>query len=460
MSMGALAGRRVAVVGLGAVSGVAAVKTLSRHGAIVVVNDARTESELGASLRALRDDPSVRVAEYIFGGHPSELAQRVDLVVLSPGVPYDLPLLAAARERDVPTIGELELAYGLSRSSWIAVTGTKGKSTTTTLIGQMLNAGRGGRRVCVAGNIGVALSLAVEDLTERDIVVAEVSSFQLESIVHFRPRVAVVLNVSPDHLDRHATMAQYIAAKQRILENQTEDDVVVLNQDDPVAREFATTARAHVWGFSLARDVAEGAFLRGGRLVWAHAGRETVVTTATDIGVPGRHNVANALASIAVCGPMGVSPEAMAGVLREFRGLPHAYESVLRVRDVHYINDSKATNVAATRAALDVTPRPVLLIMGGVDKGNTYDELLAVVREKVSRLILLGPHTARLEAAFRDVVPLVRADSMEAAVRLAAAAAVPGATVLLSPGHASFDLFADWKDRGDAFRQAVRSLAR
>jgi len=455
---GDLRGKRVVVVGLGRVSGVSAVKTLGALGAQVVVNEARSASECGDALAELAEDPSVRDVEYVFGGHPASVLEGASLVVLSPGVPYDLPLLERARSMGIPTIGELELAYRLSRCDFVAITGTKGKTTTTTLLGAMLE-GSLPVRVRVAGNIGVPLALTARELERGDILVAEVSSFQLESIVSFRPRVAVVVNISPDHLDRHRTMEAYVSAKRRIVENQRSDDLLVVNGDDAVAREFSQWTRARVVEFSMKRPVAEGSYLEGDALIWQQDGVSERVARTSDIGVPGRHNVANALAAMTAALSLGASREAVVAALRAFRGVEHAYEPVGRVGGVLYINDSKATNLAAVKAALEATDAGrVVLIMGGVDKGNDYDEILPLVRERVRHLVLLGTDTRRLREAFTGVVPWTAAETMRDAVGMAASVAEPGDTVLLSPGHASFDLFANWKERGNAFKQAVREL--
>lgn len=451
-------GKRVAVIGLGRISGVAAVQTLCELGAHVVVNDQKPASEHAEALAELAKESRGDCVEYVFGGHPESVLEGVELIVLSPGVPYDLPLLERARSQGIPTIGELELAFRLSRADFVAVTGTKGKTTTTTLLGMMLERGFSGR-VCVAGNIGVPLSRKVRELKTGDLIVAEVSSFQLESIVTFRPRVALVVNISADHLDRHRTMEAYIAAKRRIVENQKPEDLLVVNADDPLVRSFVAFTRGRVREFSMSHVVAEGSYLDGEALVWRSGGVSEMVAATSDIGVPGRHNVANALAAMTVAFSLGVPQEAVVEALRTFRGIEHAYELVATKNDVLYINDSKATNLAAVKAALEATvSEKVVLIMGGVDKGNTYDEILSTVRERVRHLILLGTDTRRLRETFTDVVPLTAIGSMREAVRIAASVARPGDTVLLSPGHASFDLFANWKERGNAFKQAVHEL--
>jgi UDP-N-acetylmuramoylalanine--D-glutamate ligase len=457
-----LARQTALVVGLGPLSGVSAARALARAGARVIVNDARDPDSLTDQVKALRADEFAHAYDFVLGSHPVELAERVDLVVISPGVPYDAPLLTAARARGVTTIGELELAYRLGRSRVIAVTGTKGKSTTTTLIGAILEASLGQDHVAVGGNIGLPLTEITPGLAPDDWVVAEVSSFQLESIVDFRPDVAVVLNISPDHLDRHGSMMAYVAAKKRIVENQTANDLLVVNDDDPATAEFAEASKARVVRFSLQRPVALGAFLEGGSIVWAENGRRSAVCRADRLAVPGRHNLSNALAAAAVARAIGVGGAHVEAGLVGFRGLDHAYELVGEFGSVTYVDDSKATNLAAVKAAVETaaeSARSVVLIMGGVDKGNQYDALLATLRQSVARVILLGPNVDRLTAAVDGVVAHARAPDMDCAVRLAAASAESGDVVLMSPGHASFDLYTNWKERGHAFQRAVRDLA-
>lgn len=462
LSRGApLAGQTVVVVGLGPLSGLAAAKALARRGARVLVNDARAADALRSETDALQVDEFADAYEFVFGDHPPALADRADLFVISPGVPYDLPMLAAARGRDIPTIGELELAFSLGRARVVAVTGTKGKSTTTTLIGAMLDAQFGAEHVAVGGNIGVPLTEITPNLGSDDWLVAEVSSFQLESIVTFRPNVAVALNISPDHIDRHRSMEAYVAAKKRVVENQTSDDLLVVNDDDPVAASFAKDVAARIARFSLERPVSFGAFIEGGSIVFAERGRTSRVCPTDAIAAPGRHNVANALAAATVACCVGVDFRHVESSLRAFHGLPHAYERVAEVDGVTYVDDSKATNLAAVKAAIETatgSAGDVVLIMGGVDKGNRYEELAPTLRSSVARVILLGPNVARLTQAVDGVTSHAHAADMDEAVRMAAESAADGDVVLMSPGHASFDLYTNWKERGHAFQRAVRAL--
>jgi UDP-N-acetylmuramoylalanine--D-glutamate ligase len=458
---GEFAGQTVVVVGLGPLSGVAAARALAARGARVILNDARDAVALTEQVDVLKADAFSDAYEISFGSHPTALAHRANLMVVSPGVPYDLPMLRAARDAGAPTVGELEFAWRLGSARVVAVTGTKGKSTTTTLVGAMLKGAPEAGAVAVGGNIGLPLSEITPRLTRDDTLVAEVSSFQLESIVDFRPDIAVVLNISPDHLDRHGTMDAYVAAKIRVVENQTADDLLVINADDDATEAFARATSARVVAFSLQRPVPFGAFLEGSSIVWAEDGARTTVCRADRLGVPGRHNLANALAATAVARAMGVSPDRIEEALAGFRGLDHAYEIVGDVDGVTYVDDSKATNLAAVRAAIEAaaeTSESIVLIMGGVDKGNRYDDLLPTLRERVSRAVLLGPHVDRLVTALTGVVPFTRAADMDEAVAQAAHAAT-GGVVLMSPGHASFDLYTNWKERGHAFQRAVRNLS-
>ncbi|RKY02984.1 UDP-N-acetylmuramoyl-L-alanine--D-glutamate ligase [Candidatus Poribacteria bacterium] len=393
----------------------------------------------------------------VLGGHPIELLDGAELVIASPGVPPSNPILSEARRRGVPVWGEIELAYRLSKAPFIAVTGTKGKSTTATLIGRILEGGRFGR-VIVAGNIGNPLCEAVMDLEGGDLVVAEVSSFQLETIDEFKPLVAVLLNVYRDHLDRHPSMEDYIAAKARIFENQTEEEFAVVNADDPVVMGMASKARSRLVPFSLRERVDGGVYLEGGWITSEVKGKRRVLR-ADEVRLIGRHNLGNVLAAVAVGEIMGVPVEGIAEAVRGFEGIEHAMEFVAEVGGVRFINDTKATNVAATKAALEALPGGIVLIMGGVDKGNDYGPLKGLVREKVDHIILLGRDTRRIEEELGEVCPMSRASDMREAVFKAFEIARPGGYVLLSPANASFDLFSDYRERGERFREAVHALA-
>lgn len=447
-----LRGRRALVIGLGR-SGRAAIHALKRLGADVVGNDRKSREELGEIADRLEGE-GIRL---VLGSHPIELLDTVDLVVTSPGVPVDNPILVEARRRGIPVWGEVELAYRISRAPFIGITGTKGKSTTATLVGEILRRGRFGR-VVTAGNIGTALCQEVPDLGEDDIVVAEVSSFQLETIVRFKPLVAVMLNIYRDHMDRHRDMTEYISAKGRIFENQTEDDFAVVNVDDPIVTSISRAVRSRTIPFSIRGRAKGGVYLEEGWLVSEIDGGRERIVPAGKVRLMGKHNLSNVAAAVAVGLIMGVEVEEIAEAVSEFRGIEHALEIVARIDGVTYINDTKATDVAATKAALESLPGDVVLIMGGVDKGNDYGELRGLIEEKVRYLILLGVDVGKIEDAFKGLCPMHRARDMNEAVHLASSLAPPGGYVLLSPANASFDLFRDYRERGERFREAVNEI--
>lgn len=447
-----LRSRRVLVVGL-ARSGLAAVELLLRSGASVVAADLRSAEELGLDLR----DWSARGVELRLGKQGAELLGGVDLVVLSPGVPLDSALPRAARERGVTVIGELELAYGASRGRWLAVTGTNGKTTTTALLGELVRTT--GRPVAVAGNIGVALSGEVESVPQDGFIVAEVSSFQLDTTESFRPHVAVLLNVTEDHLDRYDSFDDYFRSKARVFENQSASDYAVLNFDDERVAALADGVSSTVIPVSATREVEDGVFLRGGTIVSRVGGHERKVLPAAELGIPGPHNLSNALAATAAAAVVGVVPEDAADVLGSFRPLEHRLEDVAVIGGVRYVNDSKATNVDAVGFALRSFDAPIILIAGGKEKGSDFAPLRELAAERAKRAILIGEAADDLERALAGAVPVDRASSLAEAVRAAHAAAEPGDVVLLSPACASFDMFDDFEDRGRTFKVEVGRLA-
>lgn len=443
--------KRVLVVGL-ARSGLAAVDLLLRSGASVVATDLRSADELG--IESLSSD--AREAELRLGEQGPELLEGIDLVVLSPGVPLDSAIPAAARATGTPMIGELELAYRHSRGDWLAVTGTNGKTTTTALLGEL--AKTTGREVAVAGNIGLALSGEVERMPENGLIVAEVSSFQLDTIDTFRPNVAVLLNITADHLDRYDSFEAYARSKARVFENQDAGDYAVLNYDDDRVAAMAGTLAATVIPFSARREVADGVFLRGGTIVSQVEGTEREIVDAGRLGIPGPHNLSNALAATAAAAAVGVAPEDAARVLVTFRSLPHRLEEVAVAGGVRYVNDSKATNVDSVTFALRSFDAPIVLIAGGKDKGTDFSPLRELVAERVKHVVLIGETTDKLERQLAGTATIERASSMDDAVRRAGEAASSGEVVLLSPACASFDMFDDFEDRGRSFKRAVDAL--
>jgi len=393
----------------------------------------------------------------VTGGHRAEDFSGADLIIISPGVPTGLDLVERARARGVPVWGEVELAYRLTEARFLGITGTNGKSTTTSLLGTMLEAA--GFPVVVAGNIGTALCEVVPTLGPSHWVVAELSSFQLETIVTFRPRVAALLNLAPDHLDRYATLEDYYAAKARIFLNQTPEDCAVLNADDPATLELARGLRAQPRLFSRLRTVGDGAFVRDGRLVVRREGRTEAVCGVDEMRIRGVHNLENGLAAAAAASAVGAAAADIAAALRRYPGLPHRLELVAEVGGVRYVNDSKGTNVGAVVKSLAGYDDGVILIAGGKDKGGDFAPLRPLVATRVKTLLLLGQARDAIRDQLADACPMEEAPTLEAAVARAAEIAAPGDTVLLSPACASFDMFRDFEHRGEVFRQAVRDLA-
>ena len=465
-------GQKVTVFGIHR-SGVAVAKLLDDLGASVQVTDSKPADEIQSEIDELRG----RAIDFFLGGHENQCIESVDFVAVSPGVPLNIPVLRTARSLGIPIIGELEIAASICRAPIVAITGTKGKSTTTLLTAEVLKRSGKFRHVCVSGNIGIPLSSNVQRLTVEDIVVLEASSFQLETTTSFRPMLSVVLNLTRDHLDRHRTMEAYRDAKLKVCANQTPTDCIVLNADDPVVMGFANETAARPIYFT---ENVENWRMNGCDKTGMYdknlvvMGSETEILTRqngeyhricdiADIPMVGRHNVRNVLATTAVTRILDVSYEQIRSAICRFRpkehnALEHALEPVSTVRGVKIVNDSKATNVDAVRAAIESIPDPLLLIMGGYDKGNDYTPLIDLVKSKVKALILLGKHTGRIRNALEPHVVTWDAMTMEHAVEVAYSHAVPGDVILLSPANASFDMFDDYKARGCAFREAVIRL--
>ncbi len=440
------ANKRVTVVGM-ARSGIAAARTLSALGARVTITDKKPLGQLADQVHRL-GTANIAVEA---GGHPDRLFRETDLVVLSPGVPK-IPQVVAARRHGIRVIGELELGWLLSDSPFVGITGTNGKSTVTTLVGLMLQ--RSGNRTLVAGNIGNALTEEPSLLRGQDWIVVELSSFQLEDIDTFRPRVAVVLNVTQDHLDRYANLEEYGEAKARIFRNQHRDDVLVLNFDDPLVRAMAERAPSRVVPFSRFEKCESGAFVENGLLVAAGG----PVCSVEEIRIKGVHNLENAMAAAAAALAAGADRAAVAAVLREFPGLEHRLEFVREKDGVTYINDSKGTNVGAVVKSVEGFDRPVILIAGGLDKGSDFRPLQGLFRQKVKLLILIGKAADKMAQALGTATETVFAATLQEAVRCAHDRAVRGDVVLLSPACASFDMVKDFEDRGRQFKEAVTGL--
>jgi UDP-N-acetylmuramoylalanine--D-glutamate ligase len=449
MSGFSVVGKRVVVVG-GSRSGVAAAELLVSRGAAVLLTDLKEHLADEARLRA------TGVALEL-GGHRADTLAGADLVVLSPGVPPDQPAVQAARAAGVRAIAEIELASRWLKGRVVAVTGTKGKSTTTTLIGRILD--EAGVKVSAGGNLGPALSLQVADSTADAIHVVEVSSFQLEGIETFRPWVAVMLNFSPDHLDRHPSMEAYAAAKIRIFSNQDESDWAVVNADDAGAIALARDARARRRWFALDSRIEEGVAVSADQVVERTRAGDFPLFPVSAVRLLGRHLLGDVLAATSVARLVGVAPEPIATAVRAFMGLEHALEPVAEVAGVRFVNDSKATNVAATRRSIESFATGLVPIMGGRYKGGDFRELRAPLAGRARAVVAIGEARGIIRDALGDIVPVRGAASMAEAVRTAFAEAGAGGTVLLAPGCSSFDMFADYAERGRAFKQEVARLA-
>jgi UDP-N-acetylmuramoylalanine--D-glutamate ligase len=443
--------KRVLVVGLGK-SGVASALFLEKRGARVTVSDAKSQEQLREEIPLLLDH-GITVET---GQHGERTFRDQDLIVISPGVPFDVPQLVQARALDIPVIGEVELAARFLKGQIVGITGSNGKTTTTTLAGEIIVAAGG--RALVGGNIGTPAITFVENSTDDTWVVLEISSFQLETIETFHPRIAVVLNVTPDHLDRHHSFGNYAAAKARIFENQSLNDFAVLNADNEPCIEMASATKASVFWFSRLKEIACGAFDRGGNIVWRGKRGDREIMPASEISLKGAHNLENVLAAICVGMLAGIEPPQIRRAVSEFKAVEHRLEFVATVGGVEYYNDSKATNVDATIKALESFPDRIHLILGGKDKGSDYSMLNALLKERVKRVYTIGTAAAKIESQVQGT-EIITVGTLEAAVKRASESATAGDVVLLAPACASFDQFDSYEHRGLAFKDLVRQLA-
>ena len=444
------------VIGL-ARSGLASIRQLLADGALVTVNDKRGEAALRPKERIfLAQHPEV---QFVGGGHPSGLVDdKTALVIKNPGVPAGLLPLEEAARLGIPVITEVEYAFWKMKAMLVAVTGTNGKTTTTALTGEIYKAA--GRKTFTAGNIGLPLADVVQEAGKDDVIVAELSSFQLEGTLTFRPHLCAILNLTPDHLDRHGSFAAYAEAKARIFANQHGDDAVVLNADDPGTMQLADRPASRIYLFSRKRKVERGAYVRDGFIVLRDGVREEEICRTQDVAIPGAHNLENALAAALLAWLGGVKADVIADVLKSFPGVPHRLEYVRTVADVDYINDSKGTNPDATIKALEAIPKRIILIAGGYEKGADFTPLAKVMQGKVGHAVLIGQSAERLGRALAEAGfdAYTFAATLEEAVKLASGMARPGDVVLLSPACASWDMFRDFEERGEVFKKAVRAL--
>lgn len=450
-------GKKVLVVGM-ARSGVAAAQLLVKHGALVTVNDSKNREQLGDVLSPLEQLP----VRWALGCPAMDVLAGQDVLVISPGIPDSVPFVKKAKANGIYVIGEVELAYQLTPGQLVAVTGTNGKTTTVSLLGEIF--ANAGKTTHVVGNIGYPYSLAGLTSKRDDVIVCEISSFQMETADTFHPKVAALLNITEDHLNRHGDMATYTAMKMRIFQRQTAEDYAVFNDDDPALQPLIPQVKSHVLLFSRKHEVPEGAFARDGKVVLRLNNQEQVVCAADEIYIPGPHNLENALAAVCVAGAMGVSTEVLKHTLQTFKGVEHRIEFVRELEGIRYINDSKGTNVDSTIKAVQTMTRPTAIILGGYDKHCDFTPMVKemLVSPVIREAVLIGVTADQIQATLLkegfDANRIHRAATLEDAVQQCRALAEDGWNVLLSPACASFDMFSDYEARGRIFKEIVAGL--
>ncbi len=450
-----LTGKRVLVVGSG-ISGIAATELLKKKGCEVVLYDGNESLDI----EALKEKaPVFRDVSILLGDLPKEQMEKMDLAVLSPGVPTDLPFVNSMREQGIPIWGEIELAYFFGKGRIAAITGTNGKTTTTALTGQIMEAYY--KDVKVVGNIGIPYTSVAAETTEETVTVAEISSFQLETIHAFHPQVSAILNITPDHLNRHHTMECYIEAKESITKNQTAEDTCVLNYEDEVLRRFGETLKCKVVYFSSERKLDKGLYLDGKEIFYADGEKTTKVINVDELNILGKHNYENVMAATAMALSMGVPMEKIVEVLKVFQAVEHRIEYVTEKRGVRFYNDSKGTNPDAAIKGISAMNRPTYLIGGGYDKQSEYDEWIESFQGKVRKLVLIGQTKEKIAACakkhgFTDVV---MCETLEEAIDYCYQNAKSGEAVLLSPACASWGMFPNYEVRGKIFKDYVNNLS-
>jgi UDP-N-acetylmuramoylalanine--D-glutamate ligase len=443
---------RILVIGAGK-SGLATVDFLLGKGSLVTLTDSKKDIFIGDKFKKFADSG----VQLNLGDYP-KVKGNFDLLVISPGISLDISPVAEAVRLGIPLIGELELAYRFARSPIIAITGTNGKTTTTTLVGEIFK--EAGYKVLVAGNIGLPLVERIEEYGPEDVIIAEVSSFQLETIKDFCPKVAIVLNLTPDHLDRHGDMEGYGNAKKRISMNQGPEDFLILNYDDSLVKEMTESGKAEVIYFSRHDILDRGMFVKNNFVQAVKNDLPEKIFDISDLKIPGLHNLENAMAAATAGYVMGIAPDKIASALKKFIGVEHRLEFVAEINGVRYINDSKGTNPDASIKAVDAFPGPLVLIAGGRNKGNNFEDFLRTAYPKTRALVVLGESGDELkEAADRvGIKKILRAESFRDAIELASQAAQNGDVVLLSPACASWDMFNNFEERGNLFKEIVGKM--
>ncbi len=448
-----VAGKKVTVIGA-ARSGIAVADLVKANGATVFVTDSGSREKLASGIAHL----ILAGIEYEIGGHTNRVLDA-DLIIISPGVPSSIPIVNEAKHNGIRIVSELEVASWFCPAPVVAVTGTNGKTTTTALIGRMLEDAKKKHRI--GGNIGTAFSSFAKEMDRESVAILEVSSFQLEGIEQFHPAVSVILNMTPDHLDRYeGSMEKYIAAKCRIFENQTRDDMLIYNNDDQETRRAVLERKTNVkrLPFGIERKFDEGAFVDNGTLVTVLDGKRSEIIEVDRISIRGIHNLYNSMAATLSAQATGVSVPSIRATLKNFKGVEHRLEFVRELDGIKYVNDSKATNVDSVWYALQAFKEPIVLLLGGRDKGNDYGKLFDLARKHVRAVVAIGESAEKVAHAFTGVVIVEKAGSMEEAIRAAKKLAMRGNVVLLSPACASFDWFENYEHRGKVFKQIVNAL--
>jgi UDP-N-acetylmuramoylalanine--D-glutamate ligase len=445
-----LDGKRVLVVGL-ARTGLVSALFSAAYGAKVTATDERPIPEIADAAEKLR----VAGVKLELGGFVPQTFLEQDLIVVSPGVPAKIAPLENARAKGIPVWSEIELAWRFLRGKLVAITGSNGKTTTTSLIAHILKTSN--IPTLIGGNIGTPLLTLVETSVETSVTVAEISSFQLETIDSFRPEIGVLLNLTPDHLDRHLTFEEYANAKMRMFENQLEKDIALLNADDPEVTK-RMPAKPKIFWFSRQKRVATGAFLRDDQIIFRHEGSEVELARLGDIQLRGQHNIENVLASCAAAYLAGAVPAAIAAGVKSFRGVEHRLEFVAEISGVQYYNDSKATNVDAAVKAVEAFPGPLVVILGGREKGSPYTPLRDLLRERARLALLIGESAEKIASDLGDTIHFENAGTLQQALHITAKHVQPGDTVLLAPACSSFDQFENYEHRGRVFKELVAQM--
>lgn len=449
-----LKSKKILLIGL-AKTGVSTIKYLDKLGAKIILNDIKDKNELKNILNEISDLKNV---EYILGYHPENI-DDIDMVIVSPGVPLDLPFILKIKEKNIELIGEVELAYRLSNNPiFIGITGTNGKTTTTSLVGEIFKTAK--FDTYTVGNIGNPVIDTVDITDENSVLVTELSSFQLESIDKFKPKVSAILNFTEDHMNRHHTMENYISAKSNIFKNQDEKDFCILNYDDEMVRELEDKIKAKVIFFSRKKELKEGIYLDKDDNIVINIDKKITLLNKKELSLPGNHNLENAMAAIAISYVLNVDLEVIKNILKSFASVSHRQEFVRDINNIKFINDSKGTNPDSTIKAIESYNRPIVLIAGGKDKGSKFDDLLDIAKNKVRALVLMGETSHIIEKCAREkgFKHIYIVNDMKEAVKTSYDIAIKDDIVLLSPACASWDMYKSFEVRGDDFKNNVNNL--